>query len=532
MKKTFFRVILLTMLITTLFVTLVACDNNSDNQVQKAPATVSYSVMDDDNRVSVISKIIISFEDDLSTFSADQVSISLRALDNSFTAGYIPQEIPDHSFFEGPLQCQVCHFPTGVDGPDLSLGPWHLVYNSPEKDVLGTVSINGNDIIFNPSAPLDHARNYQVSILASLDGSENQLTTQVFNFKTHENPEKRRVRYTAGQVISSRETLPAISTGNTYVLEYDVQNNIIAYTKNVINSQKLIKKIVYYASAGIDGDWLLVGDNGVKRYVDIIYNNENALARYVVKGVGNDLVVDTEDDVMLGYVDFKYDTKGQLLTTLMFDGAGLNGVWLDEDDSLIGTYSKLVLQAEFPNRKKIVRYNSAGGDGLWNTHDDMVYAYTEVILQDDGKELRRSTYLSPGDSGIWFTEDDVRSQYSITDYYPAGMKKTTTDFDDTDTLTSKASYLYNIKQQIENTKYETTGGIYTTDFIYEPSFSLLTQVTWVARNLSETVSRIEQTDYSYNFETGRTLNISSFIGGADVDLTTLDDNEPLKMRAF
>ncbi|MBU6953894.1 Ig-like domain-containing protein [Hahella sp. HN01] len=202
---------------------------------------------------------------------------------------------------------------------------------------------------------------------------------------------------------------------------------------------------VNYINSGSDQVWF-TGDDEISRYVRTRSTAEGTLeATFVAPGA--DGVWLTDDDVPESYTRLR--SSDTLYQSAQYQGPGPDGVWFTDDDASdncalqssegdeeqsVTVYKRsrqgadnqcftaddVILEVNRDEQKSQgdkVRaaswvYSHPGADGVWETADDQVSAFSVSDYDDETSAV--ANYASPGKDGAWLTQDDRLSDYSIT----------------------------------------------------------------------------------------------------------------------
>lgn len=168
-------------------------------------------------------------------------------------------------------------------------------------------------------------------------------------------------------------------------------------------------EVTYFTEPGDDGLWFTADDRGSGRYRYEYLSDELDLFESWFES-GPDELSGTQDDVFRDYSYVRSTRGGKAVAFGRFDGAGGDGEWFTDDDTL-GSASWVVGTVDSHGRITTARhYESLGTDGRRFTDDDgpVEHLYTWTYA-DDGIQRTLRAYRSPGGNGTWGDEDDIPS---------------------------------------------------------------------------------------------------------------------------
>jgi hypothetical protein len=254
----------------------------------------------------------------------------------------------------------------------------------------------------------------------------------------------------------------------TRVIYYSspAHTTIIGYHTNEFDSRGIWVGQTGYNSTGADGIWF-TSDDVINRYYHVDGDENGVRTGKVSTAPGGDGIWGTSDDISDVDLIYRYNdgvttaiqifaidnasvaefnSRGLLIKAYQSTSFGVDGLWGTEDDT-VNEYEIITPKSNFYSLKRVVystgadqkiggsddvqigykncsfagqiptifiTYNNTGGDGLWETSDDVVSEYEKYTLLGNGITTRSFTYTGPGVDGTWFTSDDIAS--SSTDY--------------------------------------------------------------------------------------------------------------------
>lgn len=309
----------------------------------------------------------------------------------------------------------------------------------------GTISLDGDGttITFDPTDPLEYGTRYTWTLDSVEAASGAEFPSLTLAFTTYINPRVQEVRYSSGEISAildseyddngNRTRTLVFSDGELWGADDDVMTGYYLWSYD--EDDRLVREIYYSFT---DGEWAAELDGSGDepwRYKDFTYDSDgNLLQRVMYDGPGDDETWFDGSDTVSIYSAFLYNESGLKTQSARCIGFGEDGSWFNEDDdcdrtdttydehgnkmqvieSTLGEvtgYQTYDRNAEFQLVRK-VSYVGPGTDGHWFEAEDEASDYVAYEYDDRGNLTLRVTYVDPGIDGDWYTDDDVRSLYS------------------------------------------------------------------------------------------------------------------------
>jgi len=479
----------------------VTTDVGKNTENETLP-NVSFSLQSGD-KVSVISNIQIGPISNLNALlNKNQLQFTLTARQYHYSPGFPPNQGFRHELLQTPAsRCQLCHYSAtkDVSAELVAFYPYYIHVN--HNDIKGDISVSGEVLTFTPTAPFDYGRNYLIDLKLVNPNSGKIIRRRNLLFTSEENTKVTTTHYSAGVLQDSIQTLGSVSTSNnaSYQIFRDQNNSIVKYVKNAIDANGDLVGITTFVDPGEDNDWLNSDDNGVEDYVEAAYSLPRILDRVVVRNAGADKTINTVDDFILHYYEFKRDVDHNLVAILQFDDPGDNNVWFDDDDQMLLNpgYSKIQPQPNNPLSFKVSHYNAPGSDGHWFSGDDVEIAWQILMLDTNGNVVRKENYSKI--NGV-----DTLNSYLSTSF--SDNMQTTSSYSKNAngelTLISFETKNFNNGQQLILLNSESPPGstiqISSYQYLTAPNPSLLDTVTNEFFNSTKNINTTLSNNYDFN----------------------------------